>query len=423
MKPPTFLSLFSGVGALDLGLARAGWNCIGQVEVDPFCRAVLEKHWPDVPRYTDVRTFDPSTFRAVDLVAGGFPCQPHSVAGKRKAQADSRHLWPDFARIVRSIRPTWVFGENVPGIRITAADEVLGDLEAEGYACWSGVVGAEHVRAPHKRHRVWIIGRLADTIGRHCCCGMSESIGIAQRGITADGTGDSCESNIRSSSLAYSVRSDSGPRIIGGQPISDGRGFRGDAGWCGEAGRSNGGIDTSGHGPALDDAAGQGRTGRGLYSRSRADRGGASNANWSGSLADSKQFRRERRQGDSVGGERDGEDAGRVESDDQFAASGPGMGNAQRHGLRTSRRSDAKITDQRCIQPLWPSRPGEPQADWEAPRLIEFPLGGTIDGLTVRLVRFANRNALKAYGNAVVWIIPYLIGQWMLEQHRQEVAA
>ena len=93
------LSLFSGIGGLDLGLERAGMTVVGQVEIDPWCRKVLAKHWPGVPVYADVRTLDGATVARPDVLCGGFPCQPWSVAGKRREEGDHRHLWPEMARL------------------------------------------------------------------------------------------------------------------------------------------------------------------------------------------------------------------------------------------------------------------------------------------------------------------------------------
>ena len=98
-----------------------------------------------------------TTCARIDLVCGGFPCQPHSVAGKRRGRDDERHLWPEMFRIVRQAQPRWVVAENVPGLRTTAADEVLADLDSAGYAAWPLVVGAWAVGAPHRRDRVWIV--------------------------------------------------------------------------------------------------------------------------------------------------------------------------------------------------------------------------------------------------------------------------
>jgi DNA (cytosine-5)-methyltransferase 1 len=155
----THLSLFAGIGGIDLGLSRAGSRCVGMVEIDPFCRAVLAKNFPGVPLFQDVRSFDARAFAgSVDLVAGGFPCQDISVAGKGAGIDGARSgLWSEMLRVVREVRPAWVLAENVPALRTRGADRVLGDLEGEGYACWPLLVGAGDVGAPHRRQRVWIV--------------------------------------------------------------------------------------------------------------------------------------------------------------------------------------------------------------------------------------------------------------------------
>lgn len=139
-------SLFSGIGGIDLGLERAGFTVRWQVEVDPYCRTVLERHWPHVYRRSDVRLCDASTLEPVDCIAGGFPCQDISCAGKGVGITGHRSgLWSHFARIVRELKPRFVLVENVPALRTRGADVVLGDLEAAGYACCPVVVGARHV--------------------------------------------------------------------------------------------------------------------------------------------------------------------------------------------------------------------------------------------------------------------------------------
>src|SRR4051794_20747542 len=100
-------SLFSGIGGVELGVVRAGFEVRWQVEVDPYASAVLAKRWPDVRRYGDIRVVDPAELEPVDLVCGGFPCQPTSVAGKRRGDRDERWLWPEFARILGGVRPRW----------------------------------------------------------------------------------------------------------------------------------------------------------------------------------------------------------------------------------------------------------------------------------------------------------------------------
>ena len=150
-------SLFSGIGGFDLGLERAGMTIKWQVEIDDFCNKVLEKHWPDVKRYRDIKELRGDELEPVDLICGGFPCQPFSAAGKRRSKEDDRYLWPEMLRVIRAVRPNWIVGENVAGIVSLALDDVLSDLENEGYTCQSFIIPACAVNAPHRRDRVWII--------------------------------------------------------------------------------------------------------------------------------------------------------------------------------------------------------------------------------------------------------------------------
>ena len=156
----TFGSLFAGIGGMDLGLERAGMCCVWQVEIDPFCRRVLEKHWPDARRWDDVRTFppgDPDDWRC-DLIAGGFPCQNVSNAGRRSGISGERSgLWTEYARIIRLLRPRFVLVENVSGLLVRGLGRVLGDLAAIGYDAEWSCIQAAHVGAPQRRERVWIL--------------------------------------------------------------------------------------------------------------------------------------------------------------------------------------------------------------------------------------------------------------------------
>jgi DNA (cytosine-5)-methyltransferase 1 len=150
------LDLFSGIGGFSLGLKRAGMRTVAFCEIDPYCRAVLKKHWPDVPIHEDIRKLDGTRISA-DLVCGGFPCQPFSHAGKRRGSEDDRHLWPQMCRVIAEVRPAWVVGENVPGIIGMELDNVLSDLEALGYATRTFVVPAAAVDARHRRDRIWVV--------------------------------------------------------------------------------------------------------------------------------------------------------------------------------------------------------------------------------------------------------------------------
>lgn len=156
------------MGGFELGLERAGFGpVLWQVEIDQFCRAVLAHHWPDAERFEDVRSVSAESLPRIDLLCGGFPCQPVSVAGKRRGHEDDRWLWPEMLRLVREMRPRWVVAENVPGLRTLGADTVLEDLEAAGYSVWPLVVGADDVGAPHRRKRVWIVAH-RNSGGREC---------------------------------------------------------------------------------------------------------------------------------------------------------------------------------------------------------------------------------------------------------------
>ncbi|MDW4905067.1 DNA (cytosine-5-)-methyltransferase [Streptomyces sp. ADMS] len=158
------LSLFAGIGGIELGLERAGMTVVGQVELNPFCRRVLAHHWPEVPRHDDVRTV-PEWWRSrprprVHVVAGGFPCQPFSVAGNQLGIADDRWMWPAMADVVRHVRPEYVLVENV-GNLVRDADafgRVLGDLASEGFDAEWAVLSAPEFGAPQAaRERVYLV--------------------------------------------------------------------------------------------------------------------------------------------------------------------------------------------------------------------------------------------------------------------------
>lgn len=153
------LDLFSGIGGFSLGLERTGgFETVAFCEYEPFPRAVLAKHWPNVPCFPDVRTLKGSDIDGpVDVICGGYPCQPFSTAGQRRGKEDDRHLWPEFSRLVAELRPAWVIGENVAGHISMGLDDVLSDLEGQGYACRSFIIPACAVDAPHRRDRAWTV--------------------------------------------------------------------------------------------------------------------------------------------------------------------------------------------------------------------------------------------------------------------------
>lgn len=158
------LDLFSGIGGFSLGLERAGMRTVAFCEIEPFPRAVLAKHWPHVPCYHDVHDvtadrLDRDGVGRIDLICGGYPCQPFSHAGKQRGHEDPRHLWPQMRRVVGEVRPAWVLAENVVGHITLGLDQVLADLETDGYAARAIVVPACAKDAPHIRQRVWIMAR------------------------------------------------------------------------------------------------------------------------------------------------------------------------------------------------------------------------------------------------------------------------
>ena len=145
---------------MSLGLERAGMTTVAFCEIDPFCRKILKKHWPDVPVFEDLKELanEPrGTIPEFDIIAGGVPCQPFSVAGKQEGQQDDRHLWPFMFKIVKQQKPAFVLVENVAGFVSLALDDLLTDLESEGYASQSFVIPACSVDAKHRRDRVWVI--------------------------------------------------------------------------------------------------------------------------------------------------------------------------------------------------------------------------------------------------------------------------
>ena len=156
------LDLFSGIGGFALAARWAGIETIQFIEIDKFCQKVLEKNFPNVPIYDDIKTFDATYLNGkVDILTGGFPCQPFSVAGKKQGSKDERYLWPEMFRIIKECNPAWIISENVSGI-IPMLDPILQDLEREGYDWRAYLIPACALGAPHKRERIWIIA--------HCNC-------------------------------------------------------------------------------------------------------------------------------------------------------------------------------------------------------------------------------------------------------------
>ena len=150
-------SLFSGIGGLDLGLERAGMRVAWQSEIDPYACKVLAKHWPEVPNHGNIKEIDWRRVEPVDVICGGYPCQPFSTAGKRRGEEDPRHLWPWVREAISELRPRYAILENVRGHLSLGGTTVLGEIAALGYDAEWRVVSAASVGANHRRDRVIIV--------------------------------------------------------------------------------------------------------------------------------------------------------------------------------------------------------------------------------------------------------------------------
>ena len=398
------LECFAGIGGFALAWERLGFEHIQFVEWEPYCQAVLQEHWPEVPIHGDIRSFDAIPFRGrVDVLSGGPPCQPASVAGKRKGSADERWLWPEFIRVARECLPRWIVAENPTGIvtlKPHGLDWICEELEASGYEMLPVVVGADDIGAPHRRKRVWIVARRLDNADTGRCERPDDSLpaggdkSIGTDGELADGEGS------------------------GRQAEGDGRLCGSRAGCDGESGADVAHRDGGG---CRDDQ------GAALLDGERAAFG-------------------------------DGAD-GRCVAEDVAHAASVGREGSERATL-PGWGADPATTG---ASHRWPSRPGEPQHEWEPPRVVGNPAGlrghrrddngggsgegpqpvpelgnpdgdqgrcdrrdapeprlvRVPDGLPDRLESRIRRERLKALGNSVVWQVVYEIGKAILAAERQ----
>ncbi len=337
-----FLSLFAGIGGFDLGLERAGMRCVGQVEIEPFCQKVLAKHWPDVWRWNDVKTLTGETVRqhcgTVDLLCGGVPCQPASVAGKRKGAADHRWLWPDFLRLVSEVKPVWVLAENPRGVLsldvegMQFSQWIASEFAARGYELLPVELAAEDVGAPHQRERIFFV---------------------------AYSSGLQSERRRELENLACETRATEGNSA--------------------ERKRMWHAAFNCGSDVADADSVRQQQPG-GQFAESGQWAGDGSEA-----LANASSARLERQRDGAVGASAE-------------LALSPCFGGYQ-----------------------WPARPGQPQYEWEQPRVIESALGCAVAGLSERLARRHRVASLKALGNAIVPQVAEVIGRAIMEASQNEL--
>lgn len=203
-------SLFSGIGGFDLAAQWMGWKNVFQCEKDDWCRRVLAKNFPDTKRYEDIRNFNAKKYEgSIDVISGGFPCQPFSVAGNRKGKDDDRYLWNEMLRVVGEVKPTYVVGENVTGIISMALDTVLSDLENEGYATESFIIPACAKNAWHRRDRVWIVAH-SNHNGNNRTSRSSESSSKKKRVEEYNEVDQSCKPGVFSSNPTSGRRGEFG---------------------------------------------------------------------------------------------------------------------------------------------------------------------------------------------------------------------
>jgi DNA (cytosine-5)-methyltransferase 1 len=182
-------SLFSGLGGFDLAARWCGWTNVFQCEIEPFCQKILKQHFPECKLFTDIKKTDFKKYNGkIDIISGGFPCQPFSVAGKRKGTEDDRFLWEEMLRAVCEVSPSWVVAENVSGLlsqqQGVVFERVCSDLEVEGYEVQPFIIPACAIGAPHRRDRVWIVANRANSGIKNVQCERKD--GIYEFGITSN---------------------------------------------------------------------------------------------------------------------------------------------------------------------------------------------------------------------------------------------
>lgn len=164
------LGLFEGIGGFSLAARWMGWETVAYSEINPFCLKVLKHHFPEAEVLTDIKTTDFKQYaNRIDIITGGFPCQPYSSAGMRRGKEDERHLWPEMLRAIQEVRPSWVVGENVRGLTNWSGglvfDEVQSDLENEGYQVLPFLLPSASIGANNIRERIWFLA-YSDSVGR-----------------------------------------------------------------------------------------------------------------------------------------------------------------------------------------------------------------------------------------------------------------
>jgi DNA (cytosine-5)-methyltransferase 1 len=399
------LDLFAGIGGFSQAVHWLGGTTVAFVEWDPWCRSVLAKHWPEATYYGDIKkvtTDDLLQLGPIDLITGGYPCQPFSLAGKRYGKDDPRHLWPEMRRVINTVRPRFVLAENVSGHISMGLDTVLTDLEADNYTARAIVVPAAGVNALHKRERVWIMAHAnSDRSSERRQCAPVTGKGDQRRDIGSGGDRDTWEVT------------DGGTREDTTIPYTEGhlRGVSGNGGSIppdrtshqSPVAHTEGGTRIpDAHGTAVDDRGNARLDGPGRSSR-QPEREPAP------TLADATAPRRAPRTGETGRTVRDG---ARRPEPERRSGTGRGIGEGQ-----TSRTLD---TGPDGIPPglVRRSSIGSAWDGWDDPATIRglFRTGAWESELArVVTEETDRRQKLQAAGNAIVPLVAYEILRVMLE--------
>lgn len=395
-------SLFSGIGGFDLGFEAAGFRTVWFCEQNPFCQNVLRKHWPGVPIYDDVRTLrmadaavQPDGAERPDVLCGGFPCQDVSLAGAQAGLDGNRSgLWFEFLRCIGEFRPRVVCVENVAGLFVHGFATVIGGLAALGYDAEWTTLRASDVGAPHRRERVFIIAyRVADrecsqdhALRGDCDCGWSAVGRGRQAAQRDDGQADTnspfgCRPELADAE-GLADRDERGRAVIGQSEPT----------WQQSAPRD----ESDGRGATVAHGTRGGQRIERTEARARDERhvdGGDTG------LADTGYVGQQRREGTGR------EAVGRPEYASGRSSELVDTADPRSQGCE-SETGEGRIYGRLAGSTRWPSRPGEPQHDWEPSRTIasartQSAVGAVSDGLPVELPRW-RRSALEAIGNAIV---------------------
>ena len=359
------LDLFSGIGGFSLGLeATGGFETVAFCDIEKYCLEILEKRYPGVPRYTNIKELNHDTIKTdgvfpIDIITGGYPCQPFSVAGRKKGEKDPRHLWPEMFRLVQELRPSWVIGENVSGHIKLGLDTVLKNLESEGYAARTFSISASSIGANHQRERVWIIAN-SERNGLT----TSEKRGGFEKTISEQ---QKRENNAFNSEGASSI------------PLS-----------------SKNVEDTRQHGGGLEPSGNKEGIGRGSSEKTK----WSTNADQTSGSSQRGEIMADTKNIGSIPSSHEGERQGQSEGDGQTMA--------DTSSERTSRGEtgweDAENVGQSSRRP------------WDGWWDIEPNVGRVANGVPKRVDR------LKSLGNSLVPSIPYYIGLSILQTYEDELA-